>query len=297
MGFDANAIKFLIDIKKNNIGLGKTLTLGRQSYQLEEYYLFDILAKTGLSKETITALLEKDKVYAEPLLKELGATEVHSIDASSYESATFIHDMNQPIPHALKAQYDTVIDAGTLEHIFNFPTAIKNCMEMLKVNGYFIGITITNNFAGHGFYQFSPELFFRIFSAENGFETKKIFLAINEPGDYWYEIPDPKDIQKRVIFENSKQSFLLVLAKKIAGKDIFHITPQQSDYELLAWQGKDQFAQKKKSLLQRIFFFLPDHQKKNIRYKLRLFDPKAWKIFLSNTGSGSKTEFKKKKNI
>jgi hypothetical protein len=297
MGFEGNAIKFLLSAKKENILFGKTLTLGRQSYQLAASDFFNILSRFSIPKEKAIAILEKDTVYADLFLKEIGASEVHSIDASAYEQASVIHDLNLPIPDNLKEQYDTVIDAGTLEHIFNFPTAIKNCMEMLKVNGHFIGITITNNFSGHGFYQFSPELFFRIFSEENGFETKKIFLAVNEPGNHWYEIPDPKTIKKRVLFENSKQSFLLILARKTATSNIFQHTPQQSDYEHLAWKGKDQFPKKKKTVMQKIFFFLPDQLKKRIRYKLRIFDPNAWKIFLNNHGNGKKEEFKKRKNI
>jgi hypothetical protein len=139
-------------------------------------------------------------------------------------------------------------------------------------------------------------LFFRIFSAENGFEIKKIFLVVNEPGDYWFEIPDPKSVKKRIIFENSKQSYLFILARRTAIKEIFTHTPQQSDYEHLAWEGKEQFARTKKSLSQRIFFFLPDHVKKGIRRKLRILDPKAWKVFLRDTGNGNKEEFKRTQN-
>jgi hypothetical protein len=296
MGFDTNAIKFLFEIKKNNIELGKTLTLGRQSYQLHENHFIQIANRYGLNKETVISLLQKDNVYTEPFLKALGATEVHSIDASSYESATIIHDMNLSIPAELKNQYDTVIDAGTLEHIFNFPKAIKNCMEMLKVNGTFVGISITNNFFGHGFYQFSPELFFRVFSEENGFKIKKLLLAVNEPESPWYEIPDPQSIQKRVIFENSKQTFLLILAKKETNKIIFHHIPQQSDYEHLSWQGRKSNS-KKKSFLKRILLLIPSSSKNNLRKKLRILDPITWKIFLRNTGNGDKKNFKKVKNI
>ena len=92
-----------------------------------------------------------------------------SIDASAYENATMVHDMNLPVGDELKQKFSVVIDGGTLEHVFNFPTAIRNCMEMLKVGGHFFAHTMANNFMGHGFYQFSPELFYRVFSPENGF--------------------------------------------------------------------------------------------------------------------------------
>jgi len=41
--------------------------------------------------------------------------------------------MSQPIDTIHKNKYDLVFDGGTLEHVFNFPVAIKNCMEMVKV--------------------------------------------------------------------------------------------------------------------------------------------------------------------
>jgi hypothetical protein len=296
MGFEANAIKFLLSVSRE-IDLGKTLMLGRQSYQLHNHDLFSILEKYKVTRKDSEEMLSRDPIYTEPFLQHIGASEIHSIDASEYENATLVHDLNQPISSSLKEQYDTIIDAGTLEHIFNFPAAIKNCMEMLKVNGHFISITITNNFSGHGFYQFSPELFYRIFSPENGFETKKMYLAVSGLSDYWYEIPDPKQIKKRVLFENSKQSFLLILAKKIASKEIFQTTPQQSDYEHLAWEGKEQFPVEKKKLFSKLFFMIPDHQKQKIRSKLRILDAKAWKEFLRDTGSGKKNELRKVKNI
>lgn len=295
MGLDTNGIKFLFYASKNNIRFGKTLALGRQSYQLDKTQLTDILANNGWNNEQVDELL-KEFTYAEPLLLKLGASQTDSMDASSYESATIIHDLNTPVPDHLKNQYDTVIDAGTLEHVFNFPIAIKNCMEMLKPGGHFMGITCANNFCGHGFYQFSPELFFRIFSEENGFKLKKQFFVINEPGDFWYEIPDPKDIQRRVIFENSKQTFLYIIAVKTDTKEIFRETPQQSDYEHLSWKGKDHAIKNKKTAAQKLFFFLSDPLKKKIRSKLRIIDPKAWKVFLRNMGNANKEEFRKIKN-
>jgi 2-polyprenyl-3-methyl-5-hydroxy-6-metoxy-1,4-benzoquinol methylase len=57
-----------------------------------------------------------------------------------------------------------VFDGGTLEHIFDYPTAIKNCMKMVKPGGHLLLTTPANNWFGHGFYQFSPELFYSFVS-------------------------------------------------------------------------------------------------------------------------------------
>ena len=49
-------------------------------------------------------------------------------------------------------------------------------MKMVKSGGSLFITTVANNLCGHGFYQFSPELDVRIFTAENGFELGKVAL-------------------------------------------------------------------------------------------------------------------------
>lgn len=69
--------------------------------------------------------------YCEEFLRQVGARDITSIDASGYERASIVHDMNLPIGSELRRRFSVLIDGGTLEHIFNFPVAIRNCMEML----------------------------------------------------------------------------------------------------------------------------------------------------------------------
>ncbi|WP_051358088.1 hypothetical protein [Rubidibacter lacunae] len=107
-------------------------------------------------------------------MKFLGAESIDSFDYSGYEGATCEHDFNQPISEDYHARYTVAIDGGTLEHVFNFPVAIANCMRMVEVGGHYLGLTPSNNLMGHGFYQFSPELYFRVLSPENGFSIEKM---------------------------------------------------------------------------------------------------------------------------
>ena len=60
--------------------------------------------------------------------------------------------MNEAIPDSLKGKFSCVLDGGTLEHVFNFPQAIKNAMEIVAIGGHFLGVVPANNFSGHGFY-------------------------------------------------------------------------------------------------------------------------------------------------
>ena len=62
------------------------------------------------------------------------------------------------MPPALRERFSVVIDGGLLEHVFDFPTAIRNCMRMVRQGGHLILNLPVNNFPGHGFYKFGPGL-------------------------------------------------------------------------------------------------------------------------------------------
>ncbi|MEP7236280.1 MAG: hypothetical protein ABI685_00380 [Ferruginibacter sp.] len=234
MGFGNDAIRSLFIAKKLGAAFDQTLTLGRQSWYSSKKKLIDYARHYDVSQAEMEGIVFEDD-YSEPVLYALGAKQVDSIDFSDYEKATVVHDLNKPIPVTLKDRYSMVIDSGTLEHIFNFPAAIKNCMEMLKVNGFFITVTNGNNFLGHGFYQFSPELLYRVFSPENGFKVEHMFLVIPSDGkkETWYSVNDPDKVKSRINVRNSKQVFVIMIAKKTAEADIFRQTPQQSDYQVI----------------------------------------------------------------
>ena len=162
----------------------------------------------------------------------LGAKETVSIDASAYEGASLVHDMNAPIGDELKRKFSTVIDGGTLEHVFNFPVAIKNCMQMLDVGGHFFAHTMANNFMGHGFYQFSPELFYRVFSPENGFLacTASWCSSSASAGRDGTRRPTRTSINERVELINGRPTYLFVHAERVADVPMFAAAPQQADY-------------------------------------------------------------------
>jgi len=238
MGFDKTAIRFLLHLNRKEVRFDKTATLGRQSYQLLPAEIRTELQLFEYSTEDLRNFMPENEIYVDSFLKLLGADLIDSIDASPYEGATIVHDLNKPLPERLKAKYDVVIDAGTLEHVFNFPQAIENAMNLLKDGGSFISITTANNFFGHGFYQFSPELFYRVFSKENGFNVERMYFSTTKKDADWYELPDPKQVKGRIILENSYQSYLLIHARKLNSTEIFSEFPQQSDYEHIAWTDK-----------------------------------------------------------
>ena len=232
MGLDINGTQFILYAKTIGVDFTRTAMIGRQGLHLSSSDFKANLLNFGFSfdERSIERIFNESNHYAEEFFRSLGAKEVHSLDNSDYEGATHVFDMNKQIPESLKRQYSVVLDGGSLEHIFNFPVAIKNCMEMVRVGGYYLGITPANNFMGHGFYQFSPELFFGIFTRSNGYELDCLIAFEDSPNAEWYLVKSPVSINGRVTLTNSKPVYLLIVAKRIEDIEPFQSMPQQSDY-------------------------------------------------------------------
>jgi hypothetical protein len=280
MGLNINDIKFLLWAKQEGVDFTKMMMIGRQKLYLNVSLMDAAFSAFGIkkSKAELAVFFSSQDGYAEPFLRFLGAKEIESIDASVYESATHVVDMNQPIKEDLKEQFSVVFDGGSLEHVFNFPTAIRNCMEMIRQNGHFIAITPCNNYMGHGFYQFSPELFFRIFTEQNGFKMEKAIVYENSTVATWYEVSDPEAIRKRAQAQTRRHTLLIVLARRTAIKPLFTTPPQQSDYAAIWHQqaatGQHKTISRPLSMAARIDMELPLPLKKAFRRLAKWMQPK-----------------------
>jgi hypothetical protein len=207
--------------------------------------------------------------YSDRFWREiLGVTNLTTLDYSDYEGAEILHDMNLPIPEGLHSRFDAVVDAGSLEHIFNFPTAIRNLMLMTRTGGTLFLTTPANSLCGHGFYQFSPELMYRIFSEENGFEQPRVmFLEAMYPAVELrpiravYRVVDPAEAGDRVVLQSGEAVIMMVDAKKVRHVTPFERVPQQSDY-VVAWKGE---AGTERSGLRKVFDALPSWCQREIR--------------------------------
>lgn len=230
MGIDKDVAKFLLSARERAVDFTKSLMLGNQQFQFFNHdythlaEIFDLEDFTRIKNST-------------DFLQFLGAEEISAMDFSDYEGASILHDLNKPVGDELKNKFTFVLDGGTTEHVFNFPTALANAMEMVAVGGHLVIITGGNNFLGHGFYQFSPELFYRALSRENGFEVKRLIAA--EVGGRWFEVADPQTVKTRVELINDQPTYLMIMAQKLASVPLFVNAPQQSDYVEM-WHGDEE---------------------------------------------------------
>jgi hypothetical protein len=278
MALTFHTFKFLEKLKKNNLYFGETLTIGR---------LNNLLEKEDYKRLNIQV---NQDVYADELLKQhFNLSSLNALDYSSFEDADIIHDLNTPLENS-KKQFDTVVDFGTTEHVFNVTECLKNISNLCKVNGHIVHCLPANNNCGHGFWQFSPELFFSIYNNKNGFDKTEIFLINLFDKKNWYKINKQKS-GERLELNSAEPLYLLVKTKKI-GKNLYQ-NINQSDYEE-QWSNVKHLETSKKSRLSLINKKIKDQFKSFLKNNIitKNFYKRLEKIKLHN-----KNNYKVNKNL
>jgi hypothetical protein len=236
MGVHIPNLDFLLKFRGR--ALGDTLLLGRQGFHipLAEGHPQRLAGQRLLSRYDPAARLEQltdESGYCEPLFRYLGATSVRSMDASAYEGADLVHDLNVPVPPELHDRFDCIFDGGTTEHIFDIPAVFRNVGAMLRMGGLFLMSNGANNFLGHGFYQFSPELLWRAFSLANGFQVELMQLVDESDAPQPMHVADPGVTGRREEIRTTNGcTLLLMAARKVRLTTAAPV--QQSDYQA-AW--------------------------------------------------------------
>lgn len=177
MGIDLHAFRLLRQLACER-PLGAVLTIGRQSVDFDAAELGTPPADPAQAR------------YCEWVLRALGASEAASLDISPYEGATHIGDLG--LPMALPCTYDTVIDAGSLEHVFDIATAFRNLISFTALGGRIVHVLPVNNLSGHGFWQFSSDLIYALYSDQNGFADTRVYYASSINQNEWRLVPPPQ---------------------------------------------------------------------------------------------------------
>lgn len=217
MGIDIHAFNF-IKLQASLQPLGSVLTIGRQSLSVDPTFIEKDLAQS----------IERTG-YCEPVLLALNAERIDSLDFSDYEDASFVADLNRPI--SIETKFDTVIDSGSLEHVFDVAAAFRNTINLCKVDGRIFHFLPVNNLNGHGFWQFSSDLLYSIYSVQNGFAETEVYYASSLDPSYWYRMPDAKP-GIRIEIVSLEPIILLSATRKV--RDVQNITIMQPFY-VPAW--------------------------------------------------------------
>lgn len=246
MGTKTSSARLLAYLKREKeINLQSVCMLGRQELCLTQRQI------EAICKDYKDVLVKKFKkeTYSENFLKALGAVHIHSLDASDFEGADIICDLNKLIPEEYRNKFSCIIDGGTTEHVFSFDQAMENVIDMLEVGGDYIGMIPSNNWNGHGLYQLSPMLYMQLFCEQNGMSLKHLYLCNAFRSRTVREI-QKRDVTNRTELNGFAPVELYVVAQKVKERQ-GELVLQQGDYEQ-KWSGnahESAFVTKLKAIL------------------------------------------------
>jgi hypothetical protein len=239
MGLNITSIRYHVYLKKKGVKFDRVALLGRQSfYGVTSNDLLAIAKENHLDLNASTAqsIIEDENGYTEPFYAWLGAHQVDSFDASDYEGANHLWDMNEPLPMSFRENYDFVFDGGTLEHVFNFPAALREAMSLVAVQGHFLSAVPANSYLGHGLYQIGPDLASEVLSNRNGFEAIGVYLVEDRLNPVFYEVTAPSPSRGRVLVSCAWPTNIYFCGRRVS--DIpERLQVSQPDYSLAWSQG------------------------------------------------------------
>lgn len=245
MGIPRGTVRLLLDEARARPFRGSLLELGRMSVYATRRELEQWAREQGtpLSPAGDLALSHQPELAAAGCLDDrsffrlLGCERVESADVSDWEGADHILDLNLPVPAQLAGRYDTVFEAGTIQHVFDLPQVFANLHALLREGGRVIhGMAPSTNHVDHGFYMFSPTLFHDFYTA-NGWRIEAEYFFEFFP--YWFRgrfHSTPWKIRRytpgcldHLAYGGfgARQVALFVVATKVAGATADRI-PQQS---------------------------------------------------------------------
>jgi hypothetical protein len=250
VGISRSAVRALLHEAKRAEFRGRILSLGRQDIFVTRPQFIETMRDFGIEPARHAERLLSRKVSEanlkyisdEYLFHALGFSECKSLDASGYEDADIVFDMNKPkTPADLVNQWDVVFDGGTIEHIFHIPNVMANIFRFLKIGGRIIHMAPSSNHMDHGFYMFSPTLFWDYYMA-NGFDIN-VCQVFRYTTDWLTELWEFSDYipgrLTRISLGGLDDAIygVFVIATKTE-ESTCDVVPQQGMYKEGRWKGK-----------------------------------------------------------
>jgi hypothetical protein len=152
------------------------------------------------------------------VLRNYGSRDIATLDLFDQRS-DIQHDMNLPISDEFKNRFNTVIDLGSTEHVFDTRQCLENLFGMLKVGGHIFFHLPCYGCFSHGFYTFSPETIIESLKL-NGFDITFLAYSIE---------PEGLEMKKPVTWSDC---ILWCAARKTSHVDGFVIPQQKGCLEM-----------------------------------------------------------------
>jgi hypothetical protein len=132
------------------------------------------------------------------------------LDIVASRGVEIVVDLNESVGSALTAQYDIILDGGTMEHCFNVPQVLKNILSMTKLGGFIVHVNPLNMF-NHGFYSFNPTFYYDYYTQSGNRLAGDIYGFNGAPlSPQVFKLPASKRFDKA-----PERACLLVVAQKL----------------------------------------------------------------------------------
>ncbi len=160
MGIDIAQTRFLDACADRAPITGPTLALGSLTIRETDETIERFAHEQGHSR------LAREKTVAALMIERYGVGRYFSCDINGLADLRL--DLSRPLPPEHKGVYGSILNGGTLEHIFDIRQAMENIHDAVTLGGLIIHTT-PMTWHDHGFYNFNP-VFFHQTAEANAYE-------------------------------------------------------------------------------------------------------------------------------
>lgn len=206
MGLSLPLISALAGICETYRASGSLLALGVQTIRANGP---DVVRSIAPMRARPVGVLPVD-VRDRDVYRAVGFDGSTSIDLFPGESPDRIVDLSAPFPSDMEGRFDAFLDSGTLEHVFDVRTACTGLINSLRIGGIAMHISPFGGFENHGFYQFGPKFFARLYAANGFHEMQSWIIGLTEDDNRGTVVPvadfdaalrpDPASYRSLVLF-------------------------------------------------------------------------------------------------
>jgi hypothetical protein len=169
---------------------GDLLTIGRQSVLLTQKAAERLIKAEGVAlRPERQTEIDHSTVWGVPntvndrsFFSMFSDATVRALDASDYEGADIIHDLNKPLPTQHNDIADFIFNGSVLDDLFDPALAIRSLTAMLRPGGRIMHMESGSQHGG-AFLAYSAEWFWDYY-ALNNFADCRVFLVAHQKHEF-----------------------------------------------------------------------------------------------------------------